>query len=204
MMRRKTIFLTVMAAIFGVVIFSLPVLAAGSGQCGGGGGCGGGCMIDQIPNLTDSQKAQIKKLHLEFQKKMISMKAALATQELELKALLMEDAGETAVDAKIDEIHKIKAQIQKECYANYKALLKLLNDEQKKIVVLKHCNLGCCGGGGAKACCACCGGHSHCCCKHMGQSGCCGQGGQGRQCGQQKSGCEAMKAGKCPGHGATK
>jgi len=201
MMRRKTIFLTALAAIFGVVIFSLPLLAAGSGQCGGGGGCGGGCMIDQIPNLTDSQKAQIKKLHLEFQKKMISMKAALATQELELKALLMEDAGETQANAKIDEIYKIKAQLQKECYANYKALLKLLNDEQKKIVVLKHCNLGCCGGGGAKAC---CGGHSNCCCKHMGQSGCCGQGGQRMQCGQQKSGCEAMKAGKCPGHGATK
>ncbi len=202
MMRRKTIFLTVMAAIFGVVIFSLPLLAAGSGQCGGG--CGGGCMIDQIPNLADSQKAQIKKLHLEFQKKMISMKAELAKQEVDIKALLMEDAGETAVNAKIDEIHKIKAQIQKECYANYKALLKLLNDEQKKIVVLKHCNLGCCGGGGEKACCACCGGHSNCCCKRMGQSGCCGQGGQRMQCGQQKSGGEAMKAGKCPGHGATK
>lgn len=192
MMRRKTIFLTVMAAIFGVVIFSLPVLAAGGGQCGGGGG---GCMIDQIPNLTDSQKAQIKKMHLEFQKKMISMKAELAKQEIDMKALLMEDAGETPVNAKIDEIYKLKAQIQKECYANYKALLKLLNDEQKKIVVLKHCNLGCCGGGDEKAC---CGGHSNCCQKHMGPGGCCGQGGQ------QKSGCEAMKAGKCPGHGGTK
>lgn len=176
-----------LVTIFAVVVFSLPMMAASECQVKGDGCC------EQIPNLTPDQKAKIQKLHIEGQKQMITLQAELKKQELDLKALLMEKKSGKEVDAKIDEIFKIKAQLLKECLANCNAVRNLLTDEQKKHFDLKVCIGDDCGHGlknCGQACCA-----SHNCC---GKS--CGHDGHGAQCGHggQKAGCcTPAKAGKC-------
>lgn len=186
-MKRKTNFSMILVTIFAVVAFSLPMMAASECHVKGDGCC------DQIPNLTEAQKAKIQKLHIEGQKKMISLNAELKKQELDLKALMMEQKSGKEVDAKIDEIFKIKARILKECLANCNAVRNLLTDEQKKHFDLKVCIGTDCGHGSKHCCQACCASHNCC-----GKS--CGHGGHGAQCGPggQKAGCcTPGQAGKC-------
>jgi hypothetical protein len=183
-MKRKINFSMMLVTIFVVVVLSLPMMAQGKCQVKGGQCC------DQIPNLTAAQKAKIQKLHIECQKKMISLQAELAKQKLDLKALMMEQKSGKPVDAKIDEIFKIKARILKECLANCNAIRNLLNDEQKKHFDLKICIGKDCDHGSkhcGHACCA-----SHNCC---GKS--CGHGSHGAQCGHKKGSCHPAAAGKC-------
>jgi hypothetical protein len=121
---------------------------------------------------------------------MISLQAELAKQKLDLKALMMEQKSGKPVDAKIDEIFKIKARILKECLANCNTIRNLLNDEQKKHFDLKICIGKDCDHGSkhcGHACCA-----SHNCC---GKS--CGHGSHGAQCGHKKGSCHPAAAGKC-------
>ncbi len=179
-----------LVTIFVVMAFSLPMMAAGECHVKGDGCC------DQIPNLTADQKAKIQKLHFEGQKKMISLKAELEKQKLELKALLMEQKSGKEMDAKIDEIFKIKAQILKECLANCNAIRNLLTDEQKKHFDLKLC-IGTDCGHGSKHCCHGCYASHRCCGKSCGQ---CGQGSHGAQCGAKKESCHPAAAVKCPAH----
>lgn len=174
-MKRKINFSMLLVTIFVVLAFSLPMMAAGKCQVNGGHCC------NQIPDLTAEQKAKIQKLHIEGQKKMISLKAELKKQELDLKALLMEKKSGKEVDAKIDEIFKIKARILKECLANCNAIRNLLTDEQKKHFDLKLCIGSDCGHGSNHCCHACCAGHN------------CGE----KSCGHQTGGCHPAKAGKC-------
>ncbi len=167
-----------LVTIFMVVAFSIPMLAEGKCRVKGGQCC------DQIPNLTASQKTKLQKLHIECQKKKISLKAELEKQKLDLKVLMKEQKSEKEVGGKIDEIHKIKAQLLKECYACYKAIRSLLNDEQKKHLHLKLCFRDCCAGS-SKHCCH-TGSASHNC-----SGKCRGQGGH------KKGGCHPAKAAKC-------
>jgi hypothetical protein len=174
-MKRKTNFSMIMMTIFALVAFSLPMMAASECHVKGDGCC------DQIPNLTGAQKAKIQKLHIEGQKKMISLNAELKKQELELKALMMEQKSGKEVDAKIDEIFRIKARILKECLANCNAIRNLLNDEQKKHFDLKLCIGTDCGHGSKHCCHACCASHNCC----------------GKICGHKKGCCHPAAAGKC-------
>lgn len=191
-MKRRTAFLMAITALFSMVVFLFPLQA--SGKCQKAGHCS---ITDCIPNLTDNQKTKIQKLHLEFQKKMITMKAEQKKQELDLKALIMESASQKKIDGKIDEIYKIRAQMHKECYANCKTIVSLLNDEQKKNFDLKHCGPGCCGHTSMHCFKGCCAKHSCCqkhkgCEKHKGHSAKCGK------CVHKKGCCSHMKAVKKP------
>lgn len=186
-MKRKANFSMMLVTIFAVLAFSLPMMAADECQVKGDG-----CW-DQIPNLTAEQKAKIQKLHIEGQKQMISLNAEIEKQELDLKALLMEKKSGKEVDAKIDEIFKIKAQLLKNCLANCNAVRNLLTDEQKKHFDLKV-RIGTDCDHGSKNCSqACCAGQN-CCGKSCGHANCGAQCGHG---GQKAEGCTPAKAGKC-------
>jgi len=164
--------------IFVVVAFSLPVMAGSKCQVKGGQCC------DQIPNLTADQKAKMQKLCIEGQKKRISLKAELQKKKLDLKLLMMDKKIGKQVNAKIDEIFKLKARILKECLANCNAIRNLLNEKQKKHFDLKIC-FSKCGSNDSKHC-----SHAYCG-KH---------GGHGAQCGHKghkKVSCQPVKAGKC-------
>ncbi|HNX98792.1 MAG TPA: Spy/CpxP family protein refolding chaperone [Candidatus Aminicenantes bacterium] len=113
-----------------------------------------GCMLAQIPNLTPEQKAKFEKMHADMQKAMAEQKAAMQKQHQEMQELMKK--GEIkAIEAKIDEISKLQADMMKKAFANRLAVRALLTDEQKagfdKMAcgpMMNHCGMkgqGACG-----------------------------------------------------------
>ena len=105
--------------------FAFPLLAQKEGaglphKCGA------------MPELTAEQTAKLQKLALEHQKAMIPLKAELKTKRLDFQQLMMEGADQKKLEAKIDEIAKANADIQKKCLLHRSAALGLLTAEQKK------------------------------------------------------------------------
>jgi len=91
-----------------------------------------GCMmLKHIPNLSDEQKGKLEKLHAEHQKMMAAVKADMEKQALEMKALMKDPVDIKKIEAKIDEMAKMKAGMQKKCLAQRLTVKALLTDEQK-------------------------------------------------------------------------
>ncbi len=141
------------------LVLTLPVLAQMAGQGASEKGCA-------IPNLTADQTAKMAKLKLEHQKAMVPLQAALKTKRIELRQLMLEKADQKKLDAKIDEIAKASADIQKSCLAHKTAVSGLLTDEQKKAMAQKCGGMSCGSGMGHGArmghgggCSGGCGGH---------------------------------------------
>jgi len=148
------------------LILTIPLLA----QMANPGTAEKGCVL---PNLTSDQAAKIARLQVEHQKALIQLQAALKTRRLELRQLMLEKADPKKLDAKIDEIAKAGADIQKSCLAHKTALSGVLTDEQKKALEQK------------------CGGMS--CGSGMGHGGGCGGGGNGRMTGKMEKGGQIAK-----------
>lgn len=130
------------------LVFAFPLLAQKEGaglphKCGA------------MPELTADQTAKFQKLALEHQKAMIPLKANLKTKQLDLHELMMEGADQKKLEAKIDEIAKANADLQKKCLAHRSAALGLLTAEQKKAMP-QGCPAmaGGCGMGGHQAGCS--------------------------------------------------
>jgi len=113
-----------------------------------------GCMLAQIPNLTPEQKAKFEKMHADMQKAMTEQKVSMQKQHQEMQELVKK--GEIkAIEAKIDEISKMQADMMKKAFANRMAIRALLTDEQKagfdKMacgMMMNHCGMkepGACG-----------------------------------------------------------
>lgn len=82
--------------------------------------------------LTDDQKTQMQAIRLESQKKSTPLKAQLGIKRAELKALQVAEKTDTkAVNAKIDEIAKVQAELMKLAVDGKMKTRALLNDEQK-------------------------------------------------------------------------
>ncbi len=149
-----------LAALVGVaLIFTFPLLA----QKEGPGSCEKAC---GIPNLTPEQTAKIQKLALEHQKALLTLQTVLKTKQLEWRQLMMEGADQKKFEAKIDELAKARADIQKKCLAHRTEIRSLLTDEQKKAMDQKCGGMGCGAGfghghgkGGSKCGSGGCGGH---------------------------------------------
>ena len=177
-MKMKKLYLVVIVTVLWIVTSSVPLLASGKEhpQIGGSHAaccakvhahsCFGGpgvmcCDISKcIPDLTPEQTSKIRELGVACQKKMISLNADLKKLELDMKTLFVDHADKKKVDAKIDEISRIKAQILKECYSCYLDVRNLLTEKQKK--------------------------HLENCCK-KGSKGCCQHKTQGKCCPEKKS-----------------
>jgi len=141
-----------------------------------------GCMmLKHIPNLSDEQKAKLEKLHAEHQK---LMAAAMADKEKlagEMKGLMKEPFDVQKIEAKIDEMAKFHADMQKKCLAHRLAVKALLTDEQKAKLGDIGCGMGC-GMAGAMM---------------HGQGGCkMGQPKEGKGCMMEHG--KEMKKGECP------
>ena len=148
------------------LVLTVPVLA----QMAGHGTSEKGCAI---PNLTPDQAAKMAKLKLEHQKALVPLQADLKTKRLELRQLMLEKADQKQLDAKIDELAKVGADIQKKCLAHRNAVGSLLTDEQKKALEQK------------------CGGMS--CGAGMGHGGGCGGGCSGHMMGKMEQGGQGAK-----------
>jgi len=139
-MKNKKIFKVLALAAFAAMVVIAPLQAAQGCQKKGdpekmmGKGCmmGQGCMmLKHIPNLSDEQKGKLEKLHADHQKMMAAAMADMEKQALEMKALMKDPVDMNKIEAKIDEMAKMKAAMQKKCLAHRFAVKALLSDEQK-------------------------------------------------------------------------
>lgn len=128
--------LSLAALVGAALIFTLPLLA----QKEGTGTCEKACCI---PNLTPEQTAKIQKLMLEHQKALLILQTALKSKQLDLRQLKIEGADQKKLEAKVDELAKAQADIQKKCLAHRIEIRSLLTDEQKKAFDQKCSGMGC-------------------------------------------------------------
>ena len=128
------------------LVLTLPLLAQKVDPGASGKMCA-------IPNLTPEQTAKIQKLKLEHQKVLITLQADLKTKRLELRQMMLEEAGQKKLEAKIDELAKVGADIQKKRLAHRTEVSRLLTDEQKKALDQKCAGMGCGSGMGQGAGC---------------------------------------------------
>jgi len=117
-----------------------PENMKGKGCMMGGTGC---MMLAQIPDLTEEQKVKIEKLRQEHQQAMTGLMDEMEKQATAMKALMKDPIDVSKVEAKIDEIAKMKADMQKKCLAHRLAVRALLTDEQKtKFGEMRPCMMG--------------------------------------------------------------
>ena len=86
-------------------------------------------MGDEI-NLTDQQREQLENMMDEFKLQHVDRKAELQKAQIKLKALMRDEADEGQVNAAIDQVSKLKAQMQKTRYANHQKAKSVLTQDQ--------------------------------------------------------------------------
>jgi Spy/CpxP family protein refolding chaperone len=110
---------------------------------------GMGCMMFQrLPNLSEEQKGKLETLQAEHQKLMAGAMAGLNKLAGEMNGLMKEPFEVAKIEAKIDEIAKARADMQKKCLAHRLAVRALLTPEQKA----KFDEMGCGMAGGMMGC----------------------------------------------------
>lgn len=100
---------------------------------------------DTTLKLTPEQKEKMQKMCLEFQKEMLPLQTDLKAKSLDMKALLNENADVSKLNAVIDEMAKIKAEIMKKNLAHHNQIRGLLSEEQKALLGKSGfgCGMGC-------------------------------------------------------------
>jgi len=169
---------TVTALVGLALVFAFPLLAQKADSGPGGEACG-------IPNLTPEQAAKIETLKIEHQKALLFLQTDMKTKRLELRQLMIEKADQKKLEAKIDELARVWADIQKKCLVHRNEIRSLLTDEQKKALDQKCGAMGCGAGmghGAGRGGCGGCGDH------RMGKMGGCGHGPRGTEPGRDCSG----------------
>ena len=85
-----------------------------------------------IPNLTETQKTQIKGFRKQLNEEALPLKNLLRENEAQLETLsTTKDANINTINAKIDEIGNIKNQLAKKRAAFRQNVRKILDDEQR-------------------------------------------------------------------------
>jgi len=151
MTHKKLFGILALAAFVAVVAVSTLQAAPGCPKKGDpekmmGKGCmmAEGCMmLKKIPNLSDEQKGKLEKLHAEHMKMMEAAKTDMEKQAGEMQALMKDPVDLKKAEAKIDELARMHADMQKKCLAHRLAVKALLTDEQKA----KLGGMGCAGMG---------------------------------------------------------
>jgi Spy/CpxP family protein refolding chaperone len=90
------------------------------------------CRYEQIPNLTDSQEAEIENLRITHYKATRDLQSDLEILRAEKRKLMLADNPDAkAIDTKIDEMNAIQSSLQKQRVAHHLAVRNLLTDSQK-------------------------------------------------------------------------
>jgi Spy/CpxP family protein refolding chaperone len=87
-------------------------------------------MGDKI-NLTDQQRDKLEKMMTKFQLQHVDEKAALQKARINLQTLKRDEAGQSAINAAIDKVAALRADMQKAKYAHQQEVQSVLTDEQK-------------------------------------------------------------------------
>jgi len=87
-----------------------------------------------IPDLTDTQKDQIKAIKTELEKTVTPLKGEIKVLDAELKKMLVTDGtSERDIDRKIDEISGLRAKMQKLQLKHHREIRNMLTAEQQVI-----------------------------------------------------------------------
>jgi len=81
--------------------------------------------------LTPEQKEKMQKMCLEFQKEILPLQTDLKAKSLDMKTLLSEKADLSKVNAVIDEMAKIRAEMMKKSLVHHNQIMGLFTEEQK-------------------------------------------------------------------------
>ena len=162
-MTHKKMFQFFTLAVFVAVVLTVPLNAAnGCQKKDGSGMMMGKCcmMLSNIINLSIEQKDKLEKLQMEHQKMMITIRAEMQKQGLEMKALMKNPVDVKKIEAKIDELNKMHADMQKKCLNHHLSVRTFLSDEQK--AKFDEMNCGMMGGIGGMGCMGGCQMHRKC------------------------------------------
>ncbi len=121
----------------------------GMGNCGGPGGLMQ--LADQL-QLTDQQRDKLKAMMTDHQVQNIDRRAALQKAEIKLTSSMRDQAPTAEVNRAIDEVSRLRAELQKANYAHRSAMKGVLTaDQVKKFDELRK---DCCkdGLGGMRGC----------------------------------------------------
>ncbi|MEW5794906.1 MAG: Spy/CpxP family protein refolding chaperone [Candidatus Zixiibacteriota bacterium] len=120
-------------------------MGQGPGQCCMGGGMhrGGPMGDDDHPGighligladelgLSEQQRDQLKKMQVEFRMQMIDREAEVEKAEIRLRTLMMDkNAPEAEVGRMIDDVARLRADVQKLKYGHHKQMRGVLTNEQ--------------------------------------------------------------------------
>ncbi|MBC7185767.1 MAG: Spy/CpxP family protein refolding chaperone [Calditrichaeota bacterium] len=97
-------------------------------------GPGLAAMYCHIPNLTDEQKQKIEQLHQAFLKEIQPLRNQLRSERFALMSLkTANNPDQKAINAKIDALAKLRADLEKKQVAHRLQIRNLLTDEQKAV-----------------------------------------------------------------------
>jgi Spy/CpxP family protein refolding chaperone len=106
-----------------------------------GDGCGLMGMAAEL-ELTKDQRKQLEDLRFNFRKGMIPMRAQLQVLNLELQKMIRSDASRKDIDGQIDQIGRLRSDIQKQSVAHRMAMKAVLTPEQREKLNDRSCMMG--------------------------------------------------------------
>ena len=106
-----------------------------------GPGCGMAGMAENL-ELTKDQRKQLEDLTVNFRKEIIPMRAQMQVMHIELQQLIRSDAKRTDIDAKIDQLGKLRTDLQKKAVGQRLAMRALLTPEQREKANDRPCMMG--------------------------------------------------------------
>ena len=148
----------VISVIFVIFLFSFSVLGFsqpfGRGMGRGMGYLGTGCLYANylaprnnnlvnytcanflnLLNLTQEQISKLSEIQTKFQSENATLLNSLKQKNLELQNFtIVQPPDQTAINVKIDEINKIRAELQKKVLAHMEDFRNILTEQQKAIV----------------------------------------------------------------------
>jgi Spy/CpxP family protein refolding chaperone len=121
-MKRLAVLMVAVLMVFGTQLYSQPNRAKQIHK-----------FMEKL-NLTDEQKKDVEKIHVDAEKQSIAQKAKEATARVELRQLLKADAPDkSAIEKKINEIADLTVQMHMIKINSWFAINKLLTPDQQKI-----------------------------------------------------------------------
>jgi Spy/CpxP family protein refolding chaperone len=134
-MKDRRVYLSVLLILtFSLMAFAQPGTGRGEGRRWANDGPAFKERCMNLPNLTDEQKEKISDLRTKNMKVMLEKRNIFNEKRAKLQTLQTADKADMgAINALIDEIAEVKADMAKQRAAHRQAIRSLLTDEQKVI-----------------------------------------------------------------------
>lgn len=81
--------------------------------------------------LSDAQVSQLETMSVRFRTEMVDLRAAVQKAQIQLRALKRDDAEAASVNRAIDEVSRLRADLQKQRYNHHLETMGVLTPEQQ-------------------------------------------------------------------------